>query len=105
MTLQTCLFSESSVMETGLWCELTQGIDPLDWAYLCRFLGQQTPTSFAAIARNLLMEDPLTPSAASPHRFGAAQSRLGETGSSPAPLVSLGPSGIGGSYQTEFRAK
>jgi hypothetical protein len=105
MTLQACLFSESSVVETGLWCELTQGIDPLDWARLCRFLGQQTPTSFAAIARKVLVEDPLSPSTAPPHHFGPAQPGTGETRPSQAPLLSLGPSGIGGRYQTEFRAK
>lgn len=102
MTLQACLFSESSVMETGLWCELAEGIDPLDWANLCRFLGQQRSQTFATIARKLLAEATLACSGPVAPGLNPAQTPL-----RPAqpPLISLGPSGIGGRYQNEYQAE
>lgn len=101
MTLQACLFSESSVMETGLWCELAEGLDPLDWANLCRFLGQQRPQTFAAIARKLLTGAPLACSGPVAQGLDPAQPSVRPT---QPPLISLGPSGIGGRYQNEYRA-
>ncbi len=101
MTLQACLFSESSVMETGLWCELAEGIDPLDWAHLCRFLGQQQPQTFVAIARKLLAGAPLGHSEPAVHGLNAAPPTHRPAAT---PLISLGPSGIGGRYQSEYQA-
>ena len=31
MQSQGLLFSELSVAETGVWCELSNGVDPADW--------------------------------------------------------------------------
>jgi hypothetical protein len=33
---QGFLFAESSIAETGVWCELSSEIDPDEWAYVCR---------------------------------------------------------------------
>jgi hypothetical protein len=43
---QGILFSEPSIAETGVWCELSPGIDPAQWAYLCRYLGTRNPEEF-----------------------------------------------------------
>lgn len=43
---QGVLFSEPLYTETGVWCELSPGIDPAEWAALCRHLGTLTPQRF-----------------------------------------------------------
>jgi hypothetical protein len=43
---QGILFSEPSIAETGVWCELNPGIDPAQWAYLCRYLATRNPEEF-----------------------------------------------------------
>jgi hypothetical protein len=90
MVSQGLLFSEPSVAETGVWCALAEGIDPAQWAGICRFIGSRRPQEFQHI-RNLLMPKIHSPNE---HHSRAALS-------SPMPLVSIGPSGIGGQYQTE----
>ena len=102
MSLQTCLFSESTMVETGLWCELTEGIDPRRWAQLCRFLGHCSPHEFEALAQEVFHTTRSTS-----HPLRAAVSAGGK--STPPdvthPLVSLGPSGLGGPYQREIGAE
>ena len=82
---QGLLFSEPSIAETGVWCNLNDGIDPAEWAYLCRYIGKLSPREFG-IVRKKLMPSP-----------GSLRDReiVG------IPLVSLGHSGIGGEYQRE----
>ncbi len=46
MNTQPLLFSEPSIAETGVWCSLADGIDPAEWAYLCRYLGSLRPDQF-----------------------------------------------------------
>jgi hypothetical protein len=43
---QGLLFSEPSIAETGVWCQLSEGIDPENWAYFCRYLGRMSPKEF-----------------------------------------------------------
>jgi len=43
---QGVLFSEPLYTETGVWCELVSGIDPMEWVALCRHLGTLTPRQF-----------------------------------------------------------
>ncbi len=90
MVSQGLLFSEPSVAETGVWCALTEGSDPAQWASVCRFIGSRRPQEFQHI-KNLLM-----PKLRSPN-----DCHLRAEHSSPMPLVSIGPSGIGGQYQHE----
>ena len=54
---QGLLFAEPAIAETGLWCELADGIDPARWAHLCRYLGNLTPEQFKK-AEKRLYRDP-----------------------------------------------
>jgi hypothetical protein len=90
MVSHSLLFSEPSVAETGVWCTLTEGIDPAQWAIICRYIGSRRPQEFQHI-KNLLMPKL--------HCRTGHYSRAEK--SSPLPLVSIGPSGIGGPYQHE----
>ena len=38
MVPQGLLFSEPSVAETGVWCDLSEGMDPAEWASLLVFV-------------------------------------------------------------------
>ena len=89
------LFSEPSIAETGVWCELSEGIDPADWAYLCRYIGKLSPREFGAVRRKIV---------SSPDSLGSRMKRLFDFGHSNivnVPILSFGPSGIGGEYQRE----
>ena len=90
MVSQGLLFSEPSVAETGVWCALTDGIDPAQWASVCRYIGTREPEEFEYI------RDVIIPS----HQHkNKTHSRLGRVAAMP--LVSIGPSGIGGQFQNE----
>ena len=90
MVSQGLLFSEPSVAETGVWCALTDGINPAQWASVCRYMGTRSPEEFERI-RITLMEASHT----------RKKSHLDSKRLSTMPLVSIGPSGIGGQFQKE----
>ena len=77
---QVLLFSEPSIAETGVWCSLADGIDPSEWASLCRYIGNLGTREFKEVAK-------------------VVKSR--ENVPVGMPLVSIGPSGVGGEYQWE----
>ena len=77
---QGLLFSEPSFSETGVWCSLSDGIDPAEWASLCRYIGNLGVREFREVV-------------------GVVKGR--EDAPVGMPLVSIGPSGIGGEYQRE----
>ncbi len=54
---QGLLFSEPSYSETGVWCSLNEGIDPKEWARVCRFIGNLSPREFW-IVRNKVVGSP-----------------------------------------------
>lgn len=84
MKAQGLLFSEPSIAETGVWCSLADGIDPAQWASLCRFIGSRSPREFDAIVKMVRgRENSDTVSAEADRMVGV-------------PLVSIGPGGIGG---------
>ena len=90
MNSQGLLFAEPSIAETGVWCQLSDGINPAQWAAICRFIGTKSPHEFDAIVRLLKCSNP-------------AHSTLAENPKDvKIPLVSIGPSGIGGPYQNEW---
>jgi hypothetical protein len=91
MVSQGLLFSEPSVAETGVWCTLSEGIDPAQWASLCRYIGTRNPKGFAHI-RDIIMTS----------YTGQRNLRSTSEGVSATPLLSIGPSGIGGQFQNEF---
>ncbi len=51
MEAQGLLFSEPSIAETGVWCSLADGIDPAQWAGICRFIGSRSKVEFDAIVK------------------------------------------------------
>ncbi|MDH4201378.1 MAG: hypothetical protein OEV87_00595 [Phycisphaerae bacterium] len=53
MSSQGLLFAEPTVSETGLWRELSDGIDPERWARLCRYLGSLSPKDFKKVEKHL----------------------------------------------------
>lgn len=86
---QGILFSEPSIAETGVWCELPEGIDPKDWASLCRYIGSLSPREFNRVKRKLLPNpDSLI------NRFKRLFS-FEEWEVINVPLVCLGPEGMG----------
>ena len=81
---QALLFSEPSIAETGVWCSLNEGIDPSEWASMCRYIGNLSPRAFGETVKAVK---------------GRENAPVG------IPLVSIGPSGVGGEYQREGRSE
>jgi len=52
-TSQGVLFTEPNYSETGLWCELSPGIDPAEWAHLCRHIGTLSPKQFRKVQKKV----------------------------------------------------
>ena len=52
---QGLLFAEPAIAETGLWCELSDGIDPERWARLCKCLGNSSPKQFEKTEKCLFL--------------------------------------------------
>lgn len=95
MTSQGLLFSEPSIAETGVWCTLNPGIDPSEWASLCRFLGNLCPNEFKKV-KNRVMSSPDSLGSRFKRMFDLSHINMVEV-----PILSIGPSGIGGEYQRE----
>jgi hypothetical protein len=94
MASQGLLFSEPSIAETGIWCELSEGIDPAEWASLCRYIGTLSLMEFECIRSKILPKPGSVKSR--PTGICHRSDEIVEI-----PLVSIGPSGIGGEYQRE----
>ena len=77
---QGLLFSEPSFAETGVWCKLEESIDPAKWAKLCRHIVSLDSTEFERVAVMLMPKQR----------------------SAPIPILSIGPSKVGGIYQWEM---
>jgi len=94
MVSQGLLFSEPSIAETCVWCELSEGIDPAQWANLCRYIGTLTLKEFECVKREILSK---------PGEVKSKPQRVHHRsdGCVKIPLISIGPSGIGGEYQRE----
>ena len=89
---QGLLFSEPTIAETGVWCELSEEIDPAQWAGICRQIGRFSIVKFQLLKQLLRSaESSMTIEMGDPGRKTYVQP----------PLVSIGPSGIGGEYQRE----
>ena len=92
---QGLLFSEPSYSETGVWCELADGIDPGEWARVCRYIGNLGAKEFEVVRRKIV---------GSPCSLGSrvkALFKFGQSCMAGMPILSIGPSGIGGEYQRE----
>ena len=88
MASQGLLFSEPSIAETGVWCTLGEGIDPSEWASLCRYIGKLSPREFGRV-RAVVMGSQGNPSRVK----GLSMDR--QSFGRVVPVVSLGPSGVG----------
>ena len=85
---QSVLFSEPSIAETGVWCELSPGIDPADWAGVCRVIGELNPDAFRRVKKTVFPNpDSLRNRFKRLFRFEPWQV-------SGVPLVCLGPEGL-----------
>ena len=51
---QGLLFSEPLYTETGVWCELSEGLDPQEWASLCRYIGSLSPRKFRRVSKKVV---------------------------------------------------
>ena len=86
---QALLFSEPSIAETGVWCALDEGVDPAEWAGLCRKMGGMTAGEFEAVKAMVVS-------------YLEGGKVCEEPKRERVPLPSLGPSGIGGEYQRQI---
>ena len=95
MVSQGLLFSEPSIAETCVWCDLSEGIDPAEWASLCRHIGTLSLKEFECVRKIFLPQH----SSVNSKQEGICHpsGNLVKT-----PLVRIGPSGIGGEYQREI---
>jgi hypothetical protein len=50
---QALLFSEPFFTETGVWCELSDGLDPKEWASLCRSIGSLSPKELRRVRKKI----------------------------------------------------
>ena len=96
---QGLLFSEPSCAETGIWCELSDGIDPGEWARVCRHIGSLSATEFQRISAMLMPKAKTVRS----NVLAGLKTLLSSTDESNTnlPLVSIGPGKPGGEYQWE----
>jgi len=94
---QGLLFSEPSIAETGVWCELEEGIDPSKWARVCRHIGSLRPAEFERVRAMLMPKQrPVSKS------FFKKLLGLKCEDITVVPIVSIGPGKPGGEYQWEI---
>lgn len=92
---QGLLFSEPLYTETGVWVELNPDIEPEEWAFLCRYIGNMGSKEFKKCKKAILP---------SPDSIKSRLKRLFTFDGSNLvgiPLFSVGPSGINGEFQRE----
>ena len=102
------VFNELADGGFSVWSRLNPGIDPGQWARLCRMIGGLSPREFAGLAA--LVQGHRCLKQALKQQMGVLlgwESGVGELTTNKVddrkkPLVSLGPSGLGGEYQREI---
>ncbi len=95
------VFNEFADSQTAVWCQLSPGIDPDQWAFICRCLGSLPPQQFLDVSSQLQMSHKNVKKALKEHVRGLLG--LNSTANtSDIPIVSTGPSGIGGKFQREY---
>jgi len=100
---QPLLFDIPSIAETGVWCTLADGIDPAQWAGICRYLGNLSPNQFQDVQKKLFPSKPshfrtFAPSTSkNPNSLFSRLKRVfsfNQVEVAHLPLVSIGPEGI-----------
>ncbi|MCP4712689.1 MAG: hypothetical protein GY869_29025 [Planctomycetes bacterium] len=102
------VYNELAAGEFSVWSHLNPGIDPGQWAKLCRTIGGLSPREFTSLAA-LVQGHRCLKQALKQQVEGmlGLDSGVGElskskVGGGKKPLVSMGPSGLGGEYQEEI---
>lgn len=100
MHSQRLLFSETAIAKSSVWCELEDGVDPAEWAQLCKRIGGLGVREFGRVRRAMESE--------SKNSLGGVLAGIrrvmslkveNDTGS---PIVSIGPGRIGDAGQFEL---
>lgn len=94
---QPLLFDIPTIAETGVWCQLADGIDPAEWAGLCREIGQMSPKQFANVQENI-SGTPNSVSIPNPDSLISRLKRVFTFNQAEVmrfPLVSIGPDRVG----------
>ena len=94
---QGLLFSEPSIAETGVWCTLADGIDPAEWAYICRYVGSLGPREFTKLKKRVFGN----PDSVLVRLKRVFVTRFDDSVS--LPLVSIGPGKLGTEYKWEMQ--
>ena len=95
---QPLLFDIPAIAETGVWCQLADGIDPGQWAGICRKIGQLSPDRFAEV-QNYLCGNKQTTIKRNPDSLFSRLKRVfcfNQAETAHLPLISLGSEGING---------
>ena len=85
----------------ALRCKLSGGIDPNQWAGLCSYLGRLNPDEFSAVSLEF-MQRHQNLKVALKRRIRSLVDLDVKPDLTDVPLISSGPSGIGGQYQREI---
>ena len=81
----------------AVWSKLSPGISPSEWASLCRQVGSLSPGEFSTIVSLVNAHQRIKTIIKR-----QVEGMLEQSHAEKMPLVSAGPSGIGGEYQTEI---
>ena len=93
-------YNELGNSEVSVWTKLSPGIPHETWASLCRSIGNLSPSEFRTVVTFLNAHKCLKN--ALKRQVGGI---LGQNKGKDLPLVSAGPSGIGGEYQVELQVR
>ncbi len=97
--------------EFYVWSKVNHGIDPSQWASLCRAIGELSPREFSGVVALVNAHNSLK-NALVGHTKGLLgigdeeqeeSSLNSEVDRQEMPLLSVGPSGVGGEFQREIR--
>ncbi len=104
MSHNSIIYNDLGNSEVGVWANINPELDPGRWANLCRRIGSMSKGEFTLIVALLQCHTSLK-NALGGHIRGKlgieGQGRRGRLNRQEMPIVSLGPSGIGGEYQRE----
>ena len=89
-------FNELTKIFHAVWCDLAPGIDPATWAWLCRRLGQLTVEDFNELREKTEPKTLVRTLLKSWMKLVDGHKKQPQD----VPLVSVGPSGLGGRAAT-----
>lgn len=100
-------YNELSKNEYSVWANLNSEIDPAQWAKLCRQIGNLSPTEFTTVVALVNAHKSLKNALAGHIKGILGIGEDGQVGSRRSsqevrqgmPILSVGPSGLGGEYQ------